>query len=167
MRAMIFGDTASGKSTFANELGAITATPVIHLDEIMESLGRDQRESISSAIHYEADKPAWVIEGNAFTKDKTYRIDRAECVFAFDFDPIQTLANHVTRYSRLKSGVETRVGSANQDLNLDYFIPYIFKKFPPRKRAAIDYAKETGKDLTVFNSRAQATAYLLALTVDR
>lgn len=163
MRAMIFGDTATGKSTFAENLGVITDTPVIHLDRIMDSVGRDDRLSISDFIHEEADKDSWIIEGNAFTKDPTYRIEKSDLVFVFDFTPINALASHIARHARIKTGREERIGSENEALNLRYFLPYIFKKFPPRKQAALNYAQSLDKEVVIFNQRSQATQYLSRL----
>ena len=85
MRAMIFGETASGKSTFAEGLGQATDLPVEHLDEISDEIGRNNREEIGEYIRNLADKEEWIIEGNAFTKDATHRLDRATKIFVFDF----------------------------------------------------------------------------------
>jgi hypothetical protein len=163
MRAMIFGDTASGKSTFAEDLGELTGTPVIHLDQIMEGIGRDDRISIGKVIHEEADKDEWIIEGNAFTKDPTYRIERSDIVYAFDFSPVRAMAGHIVRYGHIKSGLEKRRGSDSEGLNLSYFAPYIFYKYPPRKRAAIAHAQSLEKELIVFNRKKQAAHYLASL----
>lgn len=134
---MIFGDTASGKSTFAETLGELTETPVIHLDQIMDGIGREDRASIGEIIHEETDKDEWIIEGNAFTKNPTYRIERSSLVFVFDFSPPRAMASHIARYGRIKSGIEQRKGSDDEKLNLSYFVPYIFQNYPPRKRIAV------------------------------
>lgn len=160
---MIFGDTASGKSTFAENLGEISGTPVIHLDKIMDSMGRDDRASIGDVIRAEADNDEWIIEGNAFTKDPTYRIERAETVFAFGFSPARAMLGHVARYARIKSGVEARKGSEDTRLSLSYFVPYIFSNFPPRKEAAITLARSLDKELIIFNRKKQAAQYLAGL----
>jgi hypothetical protein len=163
MRAMIFGDTASGKSTFAENLGELTGTPVVHLDQIMDSIGRDDSISIGEVIHEEADKDAWIIEGNAFTKDPTYRIERSELVFAFDFSPVRAMTGHILRYGRIKSGLEQRKGSEDDKLNLSYFVPYIFQNYPPRKRSAIAHAESLDKETVIFNKRHQTSQYLAEL----
>lgn len=160
---MVFGDTACGKSTFAEGLGGLSGVPVIHLDKIMDTVGRDDRISIGDIIRAEADKDDWIIEGNAFTKDPTYRIKRAETVFAFDFSPARAMASHVARYGRIKLGVEERRGSEDNSLNLGYFVPYVFRKFPPRKEAAIELARSLHKDLVIFDRKKQAAQYLAEL----
>ncbi len=164
MRAMVFGDTASGKSTFAEGLGEVFDIPVIHLDKLMEQVGRDNREDINAHIHQEADKEEWVIDGNAFTKDPEYRIERADIVFAFDFTRFATILSHLARHRRIQSDKEQRLGSNSTELNLPYFIPYIFKVFPPRKKAVIEKATSMDKDIVIFNRKQQASEYLASIT---
>lgn len=160
MKIMIFGDTASGKSSFAEMLASIENLPVVHLDKIMEKIGRDDRRSIGDRIKEEASKPDWIIEGNAFTKDPVYRINQADKVYVFDFNRFVTLVNHTKRYARLRSSKEIRKGSNSVDLNLKYFIPYILFKFPPRKKEALQLVKSLGKDIVVFNSYKDINKYL-------
>jgi adenylate kinase family enzyme len=157
---MIFGDTASGKSTFANRLSDATSVPVFHLDEIMDEVGRDNPREIGRVICSIADQEEWIIEGNAFTKDPTYRIERSDSIFAFDFSPKNTMLNHVSRYAKIKIGAETRIGSDDNRLNLSYFLPYVYKKFPDRKNEAIEYAKSLDRKLYIFSSRKHVDDYI-------
>jgi len=152
MKIMIFGDTASGKSSFAETLAGIENVPVVHLDRIMDGIGREDRRRIGEYIKKEAAKPNWIIEGNAFTKDPDYRIQRADTIYVFDFNRFVTLANHIGRYIKLRIHKEIRKGSDSSDLNLKYFIPYILLKFPPRKREALRLAKSQGKEIVIFKS---------------
>ena len=149
---MIFGDTASGKSSFAVKLAISENLPLVHLDRVMEDIGRDDRHSIASRIKKEADKANWIIEGNAFTKDLDYRIKQADKIYVFDFNRLATLVNHIKRYAKLRTKQEVRRGSESAELNLKYFIPYILFKFPPRKREAIRLAKSLKKDMVIFKS---------------
>lgn len=160
MRAMVFGDTASGKSMFAERLGEITGVPVVHLDQVMESVGRGEQGVIGEIIREEARQDEWIIEGNAFTKDETFRLERATHAYAFDYGSMQSLALHVARYGRIKTGREERIGSNDASLNLPYFLSYIFKKFPPRKAAAIELARDLETELVIFRRRSEATRYL-------
>jgi hypothetical protein len=161
---MIFGDAASGKSTFAENLGQLTDIPVVHLDELMDDIGRDNHEEVAFAIQEQANRSQWIIEGNAFGDDPEYRLGLADVVYAFDFSPVRSLAGHIMRHARQRLGHEQRVGSANTELNLGYFLPYTFSTFPPRKRAAIDFAQANGKELEIFRSKQQASDYLSRLS---
>src|SRR3990172_3648958 len=95
MKIMIFGDTASGKSIFADRLGKKLSPPVIHLDELMDQIGR-----------------------------------------------------------------EKRIGSKNYKLNLEYFIPYIFIKFPRRREKAAKLAESFGKNTVYFHNFSELEQYL-------
>lgn len=158
---MVIGDSASGKSTFARSLGLKLSLPVIHLDEIMDSFGREDKNSITTYVQGEVVKDNWIIDGNAFTKDKEERILAADLIIAFDFNPFISLFNHIKRYVKLKIGVQkVRIGSSNTSLNLKYFIPYIFVKFPKRKQSSISFAESLGKEVLIFKNRMGALQYL-------
>lgn len=161
---MIFGDTASGKSSFAEKLARIENLPVLHLDRIMDDIGRNDRRGIGEHIKDAASEPKWIIEGNAFTKDADYRIKQADRIYVFDFSRFATLANHLRRYVKIRGRKETRKGSDSIELNLRYFIPYIFIKFPPRKRRALQLAQSQGKDIVVFRRYRDIDRYLYKKT---
>lgn len=156
---MIFGDTASGKSTFATALSQKLNIPVMHLDEIMDNVGREDKERIKELIEIESNKTDWIIEGNAFTKDKSgLRIQKADYIFVFETLPLITFFRHLARYLKIKFGYEQRIGSSNTALNLGYFIPYIFFKFPDRRKAQMELAKKRGKRPVVVKGYNQSQA---------
>jgi adenylate kinase family enzyme len=161
MKIMIFGDSASGKSTFASKLGKKLDLPVLHLDEMMESLGRENKEHIKDFIVKEANKQSWIIEGNAFTKDKDFRIQKADIIFVFDKLPIVTLINHIIRWSKIRFGTHNRVGSKLTSLSLGFFIPYTLFQFPKRKNIAIETAVKYNKKIYFVKSYKQAEKYLV------
>jgi adenylate kinase family enzyme len=167
MRIMIFGDVASGKSSFATKLGAELGLPVIHLDEIMTNTGRHQSQwgEIEVKIKQKADKSAWVMDGNAFNKDKDYRIQRADLIIIFDAPRIVTFGRYLRRYLRIRLGLDHQVGGHSTQLKLGYYAPYIFKHFPNRKRAAIERAKASGKPVHVVRSWQQAQELMAQLAV--
>ncbi|GEM_PF-4311213 len=164
MRIMIIGDIASGKSTFATRLGAACSLSVLHLDEVMENMGRENRGAIGEFIRKEANKDDWIIDGNAFTKDKTYRIERADTIIVFSARPIVTFCRHVFRWWRMKTNKELRVGAQDSRLNLRYYVPYIFRLFPKRKQEAIDYAASLKKRIIIINGFQNVDEYLNVLT---
>lgn len=159
MRIMIIGDIASGKSTFAKKLGARLTLPVLHLDEVMETMGRTNRDAIGTFIRKEADKNDWIIDGNAFTKDKTYRIERADTMIVFSARPMVTFFRHCFRWWKMKTNKELRIGAQDSRLNLRYYIPYIFRLFPKRKQEAIDYALSLKKKVIIINNLKDTEQY--------
>ena len=56
MRIMVFGDYASGKSTFSIKLGKKLNIPVIHLDRASELIGRGKNKEIAAFIRKEAER---------------------------------------------------------------------------------------------------------------
>ena len=160
MRVMIFGDVSTGKSTFAQQLSKKLSLPVIHLDEIMKQIGREDRENVGKKNKSLVDKKNWVMDGNAFTKDKEYRIRQADQIIVFDASPWDTFAKHLMRWSRIRLGLTKAVGGHDDGLNLVYYVPYIFFKFPERKKAAILLAESLGKKVIIIKNREQAKSYL-------
>lgn len=157
---MIFGDSASGKSTFAHELGNKLNVPVLHLDRMMDNIGRENGEQIKNVIEEYCNKDEWIIEGNAFTKDPDSRIEKADTVYVFKTLPIITLFRHIKRFFKIRLGQERRRGSSDTRLNLIYFIPYIFIKFPKRRDRAISLAKKKVKNIVTIKSYQDAQRIL-------
>lgn len=157
---MIFGDVASGKSTFANRLGERTGLPVVHLDEAMKDLGRINKDAIRSYIREQVGHPHWIMDGNAFTKDRHQRIAAANLILIFHFNRFRTLYNWQRRYYRIKTGREPNAGGQDEQLMLTYYVPYILYHFPKRKAAAIGCAHESSKPLAIFRTYAQSDAWL-------
>ena len=50
MKIMIFGDSASGKSSFVQVVAARESLPLIHLDRVMDEMGRESMASVGSHI---------------------------------------------------------------------------------------------------------------------
>jgi adenylate kinase family enzyme len=156
MRIMIIGDSASGKSTLSAKLGEKLGLEPWHLDVDMDKMGRHNRGQIGELIHDYVDRNrSWIIEGNAFTKDKTYRLEKSDVVVVCAPMRLVTFYRVVRRYWRQKAGRETRIGSEDEKLDLGYYIPYIFWKFPTRRRIATEYAQNLGKKvIRIKNYRA-------------
>lgn len=160
MKIMIFGDTASGKSTFAKKLGTKLGIPSISLDQVMDTVGRDRRKDITDKIAQITKQPDWILEGNAFTKDKEARIKAADKVIVFKSSPWVTFLRHLVRHIKVYLGIESRAGSDDPRLNLKYFIPYIFVKFSPRRESAFALVKSMRKEITVIHNHEEANSYL-------
>jgi adenylate kinase family enzyme len=163
MKIVIIGDAATGKSTFAARLGSILNLSVIHLDELMFEIGKKDKKAITEGIKSEVDKKSWIIEGNAFTKDPDYRIKNADKIYVFDFHRVRSFFNHLKRSTRIKLGLEKPKGGNTGYLNLKYYVPYIFTKFPKRKYSAVELARAHGKKIIVFRSRKEVNKYLVEM----
>lgn len=160
MKIMIFGDVASGKSTFSSELGKVLSLPVVHLDEVMATIGRERRSDIGEYIASLVTEPDWIIEGNAFTKDRQKRLDSADRIYVFESIPLVTFWRFVKRVLKAKLLNIRVLGGAMESLKLSYYVPYIFVKFPKRRNDAKLYAQSLGKKIVVIKSHAEANSVL-------
>jgi adenylate kinase family enzyme len=157
MKIMIFGDSSAGKSTFAKKLGERMQLDVLHLDEVMDKIGRQDKAVIGEYIATETSKAKWIMDGNAFTKDKHARIEAADLIIVFDINRFKALTSHVGRYVKLKTGLQKKAtGGHSTQLNLPYFIPYILWQFPGRKKAAIAHVQKAGKQVRFIKNFKQA-----------
>jgi hypothetical protein len=87
-RVVILGRGASGKSTLAEELGALTDLPVIHLDEIFwnSSLEPMPSEAWAAAQDEFVQRRAWIAEGDLGPYDVLdVRLRAADTVVLLDF----------------------------------------------------------------------------------
>ena len=160
MKILVIGEIASGKSTFAHKLGERLSLPVIHLDEMMDSVGRRDKDGVRKMIEQEIQNEDWILDGNAFTKDKDKRIRAADVIFVFSLNPFVSLYRHFCRYLKTKFTDEKRVGGKFSRLNIAYFVPYIFFKFPKRKQAAILLARSQDKKIFEINSFSEADDFI-------
>ena len=165
MKIMIFGDVATGKSTFAKKLGKSLNIPVIHLDKVMDDIGRDNNEKIKEVIFSEADKGDWIIEGNAFSRDPDgYRISRADKIIVFKSSRIRSFIFYIIRYLKVKAGFEKRKGSETARLNLKFYVPYIFWQFPRGMDWALMIVRKQGKQPILVKNFREARNLLERLS---
>ncbi|MCL2195733.1 MAG: AAA family ATPase [Oscillospiraceae bacterium] len=95
-RIIVMGNSGSGKSTFARQLGERFSLPVVHMDTIWWMPGWVSRPIDEVyAMHAAAiAEPAWVLEGN-FSAKPTQALDerlaRADCVIFIDINRLTCL----------------------------------------------------------------------------
>ena len=159
-RIMIFGDSAAGKSTFAPKLGVKLGLPVIHVDTIQKECGRQNYRLIGERLCLAADQDKWIIEGNAFRKEPDHRIKRADLILIFNDYPIRSMARHILRYWRIRSGKERPIGGQTSKLKFVDFAHMIFIRFPRLKRRALALARELHKNIVIIRSFQEAQRYL-------
>lgn len=150
---MIIGQVGNGKSTFADKLGKKLQIEVFHLDLYMDNVvGRDRsgktdKDKVKSYIQEISQKESWIIDGNAFTKDKDIRIKNADVIYLFDSGRIVSFLKYLRRYIVVRVFERKQIGGSHQKLNLKYYIPYIFLKLPRRLKDAIAIATRHNKKI--------------------
>src|SRR5258706_4554028 len=87
-RVVILGRGASGKSTLARALGAVTKLPVIELDKLFWQPGLlpTPRESWCAVQERLARQEQWIMDGDLGPYDAVQaRLPKADTVILFDF----------------------------------------------------------------------------------
>ena len=97
-RILIIGCGGAGKSTLARQLGEKTGLPVVHLDQLYwrGNWEMTPKEEFLQALAAEAQKDAWIIEGNNL-RSMDLRLPYADTVFWFEFPPPVCLKNILYR----------------------------------------------------------------------
>jgi len=99
-RVVILGRGASGKSTLARRLGAITKLPVIELDKLFWQPGLlpTSREAWSAAQERLASHERWIMDGDLGPYDAVeVRLRRADTVILLDFSLFRCARQAITR----------------------------------------------------------------------
>src|SRR5438552_9746357 len=99
-RVVILGRAASGKSTRARRLGAITRLPVMELDELFWRPGwlPPPREAWSAAQERLAGQEQWIMDGDLGPYDAVpVRLRRADTVILLDFSLVRCAYQAFTR----------------------------------------------------------------------
>ncbi len=100
-RILIVGSNGAGKSTFSYRLAELTALPLVHLDKLYwsDNWAVTPREVFLDSLRKEAEKPAWIIEGNNLSS-LPERLKLADTVFWFEFPPVRCVWNILCREIR-------------------------------------------------------------------
>lgn len=160
MRIMIFGDSASGKSVFAQKLGQTHDLPVTHIDEVTYELGRENVDKIAAVIRASADGPNWVIDGNAFSKDPGHRLQNADVIYIFECSRVQAVWRVLRRYVRVRFFGEMPIGNKWSNFPTPGFLWFVVARFPKIKRTARDHAEQVGKQVVRVSGWREARQYL-------
>ena len=93
-RILIIGINGSGKSTFANKLGAKLNREVIHLDSIYYKSGwqvaHQTRDEWKQKVKELVSKERWIIDGH-YNSTLNIRMPTADTIIFFNFNKLQCL----------------------------------------------------------------------------
>jgi adenylate kinase family enzyme len=176
-KIVIIGSPGAGKSTFAQQLGAILGIKVIHLDRYFFEPGLNWKEyPRQDRIRIEqrliAGKDRWIIEGS-YLSSSDYRLQMADTIIALDMPRLLCLWQAFCRrfwYQGLRPDLPE---NCNDRLRIFYILKILI--FPHRGRklllSKIDEIKAqearstTKKTFHTFRSHKDADAYLQALSL--
>jgi adenylate kinase family enzyme len=96
----VVGVSASGKSTFARQLGNILGCEVIHMDAIMWKPGwlYVGSEETTKRLEAVSAEPHWIIEGYVKTAARTFLFERADTIIYLDYPRIVASWRYVKRW---------------------------------------------------------------------
>jgi adenylate kinase family enzyme len=166
-RAIVFGSSGAGKSTFARQLGAITGVPVTHIDQLFWSPGWVQTPTHLYLQRLEAvmAQPAWIIEG-VNTSTLARRLASADVMFWIDRSRYVCLSQLMRRvagsYGKVRADLAP--GCPEHLPNLDFlkFIWHFDRDNRHRVEAAIE-ATKTRDRVVMLQSHRQSRVCLSAI----
>ncbi len=157
-KIIIIGCPGSGKTTFAEKLQRATNLPLYYLDAIWHKPDRTHisREEYDKKLAEIFKTEEWIIDGN-YSRTIEERIKNSDTIFLFDL-PTEVCVQ----------GATERLGKRRYDIpwidiTLDPKLEQEIREFPnkvlPRiYELLVKY--DTGKQIVVFKSRAEADEYL-------
>ena len=157
-KVIIIGCPGSGKTTFAEKLQRVTNLPLYYLDAIWHRPDRTHisREEYDKKLAEIFKTEEWIIDGN-YSRTIEERIKKCDTIFLFDL-PTEVCVQ----------GATERLGKSRYDIpwidmTLDPKLEQEIREFPnkvlPRiYELLVKY--NTGKQIVVFTSRAEADEYL-------
>jgi len=164
-RALVMGCSGAGKSTFARKLAVQRGLPFVSIDQIFWQPGwvESDRAEFSARMTREAEKPAWVMDGNYTSHGAgVLRRARADTIFWFDL-PRWACMIGVLRRSLLGYGVVRPEMAPGCPEKFDVeFYRYVWTFQAQQKPKLVAYFAELRPDqrLIKFTTRAQANAFL-------
>jgi adenylate kinase family enzyme len=167
-RILVLGCCGSGKTTFADRLGALTGLPVVHLDKLYWKPGWTEpvREEFDAVLRKELSADEWIIDGN-YSRTLPMRLERCAQVIYFDFPRLVCLKGILKRYVQHRGTQRADIGGGCPE-KMDWaFIKYTwnFNKINGLRDMAL--VKDSGKPLLIFRSRRDAKKLLEACAHDQ
>jgi adenylate kinase family enzyme len=160
-RVLVMGCSGAGKSTFARQLADKLRLPFVSIDRIFWQPGwrEPNPADFAAAMTLEAEKPAWVIDGNFLTDGASaLRRERADTVFFFDL-PRWICMLGVIRRSTTGHGVVRSEMAPGCPETVDLaFWRYVWTFNTAQRPRMLAYfsALRADQRLVTFTTRAQA-----------
>jgi adenylate kinase family enzyme len=164
-RVLVMGCSGAGKSTFARRLADKLGLPFVPIDRIFWQPGwREPKPAeFAAAMTQEAEKPAWVIDGNFLADGASLlRRERADTVLFFDL-PRWVCMLGVIRRSVTGHGVVRSEMAPGCPEKVDLaFWRYVWTFNAAQRPRMLAYfsALRADQRLVTFTARRQADAFL-------
>ncbi len=164
-RVLIIGSNGAGKSTLSFALAEKTGLPLIHIDQLywQGDWQVTPREDFEAAVLREAQKPAWIIEGNN-VRSLSQRLRYADTVLWLEFSPLACLLGILRRELRYRGRARPDMPSSCISRLRLSFLRYAAgfnRRHGPAIRAKLKDAPHV--QVFRFTRRRQARAFLDSL----
>lgn len=164
-RVVIVGVSASGKSTFARELGKKINLPVVFMDEIMWNPGWKYigDEATVTKLEQESQKPNWIIEGYITKGARTFVFERADTIIYLDYSPWVASSRYIKRWWKHRTHPRPELPDSPEKFSFK-FLKLVWTKgeaFSLNKflKEVTDQSK-----IIILHSPKEATAYLKSVS---
>ena len=159
------GSSGAGKSTFARSLADKLGIPFVSLDRLFWQPGWREpvKADFTATVTREAEKPAWVIDGNYMTYGAgELRRARADAVVWFDLPRWMCLLGVLHRIATSYGSVRPEMAPGCPE-HLDWaFLRYVWTFRAAQRPRLLSYfaALRADQRLVTFTTRAQAARFL-------
>ena len=159
-KVIVIGCCGSGKSTFSRHLHACTRIPLFHLDQLNWNADKTTIEKtvFLKRVREVTQKDTWIIDGN-YGSSMEMRMQACDTVFFLDY-PVDICIQ----------GIYDRVGKVRTDMpwvedEVDEDLIKFVKNYEKEDRPEVLnlLSKYKGKDIRIFHTRKEASAYLESL----
>ena len=173
MKISIIGYSASGKSTFAKNIGDILNIPVLHLDKVNFLPNWEERkveESEKIVLNFiEENNNKFVIDGNYSKFAYDLRMKISDKIIFFDFDRFTCLFQAFQRYNKYKGKVrESMSEGCCEKLDWEFIKWVLFDGRTEERINKYNRVIEQYKDKTIIvKNRKEADDLLEKIKTDK
>jgi len=164
-RVLVMGCAGAGKSTFGRQLAGKLGLPFVSIDRIFWQPGwrEPKREDFAAKMRFEAEKPAWVIDGNYTSHGAgERRRARADSIVWFDLPRWVCMCSVIRRSVASYGTVRPEMAPGCPEKFDWVFWRYVwtYRMVQRPKLLAYFAALRGDQRLVTFTTRAQAAEFL-------
>ena len=159
-KVIVIGCCGSGKSTFARYLHACTGIPLFHLDQLNWNADKTTVEKtvFLKRVREVTQKDTWIIDGN-YGSSMEIRMQACDTVFFLDYPVDVCIQGIYDRVGKVRTDMPWVEDEVDEDLIK--FVKNYEKEDRPEVLNLLSKYKE--KDIRIFHTRKEASAYLESL----
>lgn len=160
-KIVVLGVSASGKSTFARKLGAITRLPVTYMDALMWKPGWQYigDEETIRLIKEASQKEAWIIEGYIEKEARVDLFNKADTILYLDYPGWLSAWRYLKRTWRHRKNPRPELPGSPEKFNFN-FLKIVFTKGEVYKLEKLCREYDWNNKTIRFKSPKEANVFL-------